>query len=550
MAGPRAFTDNFVPDFGLPWPRYELGNYDQWSDADIQKLLQTKMLMEANAQEDPIAFGWTLESWREVWEEWQKYNVHCICGGNRSSKSVSIARLCMWAALTIPEAQIRCFQVNDSKSISEQQAYIWEALPTRFKTAPKKRGITHSLTFTQMNGFTNGKLILPPQPNFRRGSEIIFGTYASYRNDPQVVEGWWAHLIWCDEEVPQKMFERLLTRLFDAHGRMILTFTTIQGWSPLISDILGRTRTIRKRYSPLLKREIPVAQESLSRGSTRIYYYWTQDNPFIPNTSLDMLKGRPAEEILAIAHGIPTKPAMSKFPRFDETVHVMKHEELPWIKRGKDEPQPELTRYLVIDPSGSKPWFMTWFAVDALERIFIYREWPDIAHGPWGEVGERVEGKVGPAQRPNGFGINDYVEIIKQAEAENEETLFERYMDPRLGAATTQAKEGATSIMSELEDAGMSFIPAPGLHVDHGLQLINDALAWDSTKPLSILNSPKLVISDRCEQTIEALKNYTGAGGQGEVWKDPIDTIRYMMEAGANHVTKSDLSNDAKTFSY
>jgi len=511
--------------------------------------------METNSLEDPINFGWTLESWRELWEEWQKYNVHCILGGNRSGKSVSVARLIMWLAMTIPEAQIRCFQVNDSKSISEQQSYIWEALPQRFKTTGKKRGVNHSLTFTQMNGFTNNKLILPPQPGYRRGSEIIFGTYAAYRNDPQVIEGWWAHAVWCDEECPQKMFERLLTRLFDAHGRMILTFTTIQGWSPLVADILGRTKTFRKRAAPLLKnRQIPVAQESLTRRGARIYYYWTSDNPFIPDDALMALEGRSTEEILSVAYGIPTKPATTKFPKFDETVHVIKHEDLPWLKVKQGQKEPEITRYMVIDPAGNKPWCMAWFAVDSLERVYIYHEYPDISYGAWGEVGEKMEGKPGPAHQPNGWGYDSYCEMMANAEEGIE--VFERYIDSRFGAAKGTGVDGATTLVTELEDALReadmkpdTVIAAPGLKIDHGLSLINDRLNYDSTKPIDLLNCPRLLISDRCQNMIECFKNYTGCGTE-EVWKDYIDLVRYALEAGMNHVSKADLTSDSQTFSY
>ena len=144
----------------------------------------------------------------------------------------------------------------------------------------KKSG-TFSTTYSQRNGFVGDKLILPPQEGCSRGSELIFGNYQQYRNDPQVVEGWWAHGVWCDEECPQKMFERLLTRVFDVRGRLILSFTTIQGWSALVADVLGKTKTLKRRYSQLLNREIPVAQESLTRKSTRIYYFWTEDNPFM-----------------------------------------------------------------------------------------------------------------------------------------------------------------------------------------------------------------------------------------------------------------------------
>lgn len=438
---------------------------------------------------------------------------------------------------TIPEARIRLYHVNDEKSISEQQQIIWEALPERYKTLSKRKGIYHSIVFSQKTGFTGNKLILPPQPGYTRGSEMTFGTYEQYRNNPQVVEGWWAHAIWGDEEMPQKMYERLLTRLYDTRGRLVLSFTTVQGWSPLVADILGRTKTLRKRYSTLLKREIPVAQESLSRASTRIYYFWTQDNPFIPSDAVDALKGRPQEEILAIAHGIPSRPALGKFPRFDELVHVLPHEKLPWLLPVKDGfPIPEFTRYCVIDPSGSKPWAIGWFAVSANDCVYLYRESPDISFGTWAEPSATLEGKPGPAAKPNGFGINDYVELLKHEETGEE--IFERIIDPRLGAALTQSKEGATSIITELEEAGIHVIAAPGLMIDHGLQLINNRLAYDAAQPVSALNTPHFFISDRCEQTLYAFKNYTAQGGPTEACKDWIDLPRYLFEHGADFISK------------
>lgn len=577
-----AFTDSFVPDFGLLHDRefekkltelpedqvFLLAAFKAWLDSQTVEIsaadlrdqlgklkfgtqqLALRFWAERNALIDPVQFGWVLESWQEVCLMWKQYGVHCIFGGNRSSKSVFAARLMVWLLLNIPEARIRCYQVNDEKSLTEQQAYIWEALPARFKNFARKKGQAHSIQYSQKNGFTGGKLIIPPMRGYARGAEMIFGTYQQYRNDPQVVEGFWAHAIWCDEEAPQKMFERLLTRLYDARGRMVLTFTTIQGWSPLVADMIGRVRTLKKRQATLLHppREIPVAQESLSRPGARIYYFWTQDNPFIPDTSSERLRGRPEEEILAVAYGIPSKPAQTKFPRFDESIHVLPHEKLPWLLPLKAEEEiPEVTRYQVIDPSGSKPWFILWLAVDAADRVYVYREWPDEGMGSWGEPGESVEGKAGSAQRPNGWGINDYVELFKQLE-EGEE-IFERLIDPRLGNSKTQAKEGATSIISELEDVGLTYIPAPGLHIDHGLSLINSKLTWDQSKPISALNSPQLYISERCVNLIEAMRNYTGCSGT-EVWKDPVDCVRYCLEAGADFIGKTDLATEGKTFSY
>ena len=55
--------------------------------------------------------------------------------------------------------------------------------------------------------------------------------------DPQIFEGWSAHAIHCDEEVSEAIFSTLLARL-TIFGRLILTFTTLQGWTPLINSLL------------------------------------------------------------------------------------------------------------------------------------------------------------------------------------------------------------------------------------------------------------------------------------------------------------------------
>jgi hypothetical protein len=288
-----------------------------------------------------------------------------------------------------------------------------------------------------------------------------------------------------------------------------------------------------------------VAQESLTRKGTRIYYFWTQDNPFIPRDTIEKMRGRPEHEVKAIAHGIPSRSAMSKFPKFKEEVHVVKHETLPWLQEGNGS---EFTHYMVIDPSGSKPWFMLWAAVDSMERVFVWAEWPDVGYGSWGEPSEKPGGNPGPAQKPNGFGYDQYLEVMTNIEEGVE--IFERLIDSRLGAATVQKKEHSTNILSELEDLGLVIHPAPGLGVDHGISLINDRLNFDETKEVDGTNLPRLVISDRCEQLIEAMKNYTGAT-RTEVWKDPIDCLRYILEAGADFIAKGPAGSDTgKTFSW
>lgn len=549
------YADQWQPDFGVAFPRYTDAELEAMSDDDMRERLRAKLLCEQNAKIDPISFGWTLEGWREVMENWAAYKVHCILGGNRSSKSSFAASLVVHAAMGIPEAKIRCYHVNQEKSIAEQQAMVWAALPERYKNLGRKKGTNFSIQYSQKNGFTGQKLILPPLPGYARGSEVLFCNYQQYKNDPQTAEGWWAHLIWGDEEMPQKLFETLLYRLLDVRGRLLLTFTTLNGWSPLIQDILGRVKTLRTIKSPVLRRQVPVAQESLSRPNTRVYYFQTADNPFVPSKDLIAdLKGRPEAEVLARAHGIPTKTTARPLPGFDELVHCIRHEDLPWLKErfspsgAKLKPM-EVTRYHVVDPAGDKPWAMIWAAVDARGAAYVYREWPDIQYGAWAEPGSDPEGKPGPGARSCDMGYDDYARLIRQAEEDDGEEPFQRVMDPRLGNTPYQADGGATTIISEMDERGLVFHSAPGLDIQHGLGLINDRLSYNRDEPISVSNAPKLFISDRCENLIYCMKNYVN-GSRSESHKDFVDCVRYLLEHGADFVPAVTSADVGQTFSY
>ena len=76
--------------------------------------------------------------------------------------------------------------------------------------------------------------------------------------DPQIFEGWAAHCIHADEEIPENIFNTLLARLTDNHGRLILTFTTLQGYTPLVNSLLKGATTVRSKYSALMDKELPT----------------------------------------------------------------------------------------------------------------------------------------------------------------------------------------------------------------------------------------------------------------------------------------------------
>ena len=528
MPAPIVNADSIQPDFGLPFTNEVIEGMKTAPEAVLAELKEKQEF-------DPVMCGWRLPNWDPVLADWQKYAIHCVLGGNRSSKSALMARLMLHLAMTIPGFRGRCWSMNEESSINDQQRVIWENLPLGYKRLPRKRYADYDINYTQKNGFTGGKLILPPVKPGYAGSEIIFQTYKSWGNDPQVAEGWWAHFIWLDEECPLKLFETLIFRAYDANGRIGMSFTTLNGWTPLVADLMNGAKTVKKRYSELMKRDLPVMQES-RRARTVIHYFWTQDNPFIGYEQfLADLATRPEPEKLARAHGIPTKARANRFPLFSRDVHVVKHADIPVVKN----PATPVTWYTANDPAGSKPWCMGWGCVDAANRLWILAEWPDApTFGDWADSTGDEGGKPGPGQKSLGYGINDYVDVIASVERGlpncNRDMIY-RFIDPRMGASETQGENGAETIISRLDDKGLVYQPAPGKQIDDGEMLVNSLLAYDPRKPVGVDNSPTLFISDRCENLIYALENYAGYGPH-EPCKDPIDWLRYMLQSGAEYV--------------
>ena len=531
-------ADSVQPSFGVPWIDLEAersrleGLGEEGLLAFWQKWSELERLREA----DPTMYGWKLPSWDTVLGLWKQYAIHCILGGNRSTKSSLAARIVVNLAMLIPEAEIRCWHVNEDRSIEDQQRFIWEALPQHVKDLAKKRGRNFSVNYSQSNGFTNAICILPPAPGARRGSTIKFQNYRQYQQDGQVAEGFKAHLIWMDEEAPQKLMETMLYRLVDYRGRLLLTFTTLKGWTALLADLLGKVKNLNKRWAPLVSKELPILQESLSRKGAVIHYFWTQDNPFVPHADFAAsLANRPLAERLARAYGVPQRSATTLFPKFSRDVNVIPHGNLPWLREGGKGEEYPVTRYHVIDGAGARNWFMIWVAVDPDGTWWVYREWPDVdTVGEWAELGTAPGGARGLAQQSFGDGTQAYVDRVRKLEAG--EAVFERYIDPRFAATEKQLRDGVITPQQELSELGLDVIPGAGVHEDAGIQEINTLLEWNEEQPMSSSNAPRLYVSDKCQNLIFALCEYTGTQGKDEPTKDPIDCLRYLATAKIEYI--------------
>ena len=109
-----------------------------------------------------------------------------------------------------------------------------------------------------------------------------------------------------------------------------------------------------------------------------------------------------------------------------------------------------------------------------------------------------------------------------------------------MGAATVREKEGESNIINTMSNLDFVMRPAPGVEVEAGIAKINNSLAWDDTEPMTEKNRPKLFVSDRCENLICSMLEYTGSSRQ-EHWKDQIDCLRYLIISGADHISHNSL---------
>lgn len=539
---------DYQPSFGIPFPK-EFNGVGKLSskltteeaqalaavDPERAKLLASLLKTQPmNARLHPAKWGWRTKMWKKVMEAWKHYRGIVILGGNRSGKSTFAGRLMSDALEHIDEAELRGFHVTMARSRKDQQRFIYESLPKSLLDMEPKKGVNWSLTYSQKNGWSGDEVIIPPTTDpHMRGSYMYFNTYHQFMQDQQAIEGLKAHAIWCDEECPAGLYETMFARISDYRGRIILTFTTLQGYTDLVGSIIRGAKTIESRHSEYMGEELPIMQESKNWPGVAIFYFWSEDNPFHPYWELqESYQNQPREVKLARLYGIPTKNQQTRFSGFHEDVNVIEHREIPFIK----DPTIPVTRYHVVDPAGGKNWVNIWAGVTENNDCYIYHEWPGVDMGPWGIPMQNAQGnpvgKPGPAQNNLMWGFEQYAKMFR--EVEGNDIIFERIMDSRGGKDPQQVMGGNSDIMSEMGKIGYWFRPASGLHIDHGLQKVADCFRGSA-------GGGRLYISNQCVNLIECVNEYTGMGGQKEVWKDFIDPLRYLVLSPARYCAPSSL---------
>jgi phage terminase large subunit-like protein len=500
------------------------------TEADLQELVKihgsekvVEMIQlredKINAEkEDPYRHGYEPFHWKDADTILKDKDELLILGGNRAGKTEYAAKRAIFTLCNKPNAIVWCIHTTSMSSIQMQQNVVWKYIPSEYKTI--KKGRITNIQYSLKNGFSQNSFVLP------NGSQCIFMNYAQER---VVIEGGEPDFIWCDELVPLDWVTTLRYRTLTRRGKLLITFTPISGFSQVVKEyVSGCSYTKTKKADILNQNVIHVpgcpkghmpytAHARMKTGG--IIWFHSKFNVYSPfDQMVKQLESKTEYEKKIRAYGWATALVGSQFPLFGEA-HIVKDKDIP--KEG--------TNYMSADPAGARNWFMLWMRCDSHGNMFVYREFPDDTYGEWALPSEKSDGREGPAQRSSaGRGIDEYRNLIR--ELENGEVIVERYIDPRAGATQAIGKEGGTSLIDLLGEGrdGMYFTPSAGIKIDQGISIINDWLSYNQNESISAVNQPKLFISEKCQNLIYSLREWTGLDNDKGASKDPVDALRYL----------------------
>ncbi len=520
---PPAFSDH--PVLALPSRKQA----EALGEDELKKLLDKREELIRLEREDPYYHGFEPAHWEKADLMREECSELIVLGGNRSGKSEYAAKAVVKTLVECEESNVICMHTTASTSVEQQQALVWKYLPKEWKTAKKNR--VTNLTFSVKNGFTESCLVGP------NGSKCFFRNYSQKAEG--IMEGSEWDMAWCDELCPLEIIESLRFRLVTRARNhptngLILTFTPILGWSPTVKAYLQGARTVETAPAALLGgEEVPVIQQCI-RPAAKIMYFHTLWNPYNDYEALvKTLEGESRSNILCRAYGIPQRASSVAFVMFAER-HVVDSEQIP----------EDGTNYMVVDPSNGRNWVMAWFRAAPNGVHYCYREWPTPDDyvpgvgnaGEWAIPGKKVDGDAGPAQQTFGFSLERYREEIERVE--DGEEIFLRIMDSRFGSSPTPTKSGVTTLIDQMGDLGLHFVPASGVDVNEGVTMISDVIHWKphAEEPDDPSNAPRFYVHESCKNMIFALSTWTGADGKRGATKDWVDVCRYYFTAAPTYV--------------
>lgn len=169
-------------------------------------------------------------------------NIFVIFGGNRSGKSELGGGIIAYIAKEMESQRIWCATLSDL-SIKVQQR--------KLKDLVRIKDIEYG-EYNEVRGWKNKTIIT------KKKSVIYFKTYDQ---GSEAFQGDDIDVAWFDEECPYDVFQETLIRIGDRQGCMVVTFTSLQGFTRLVNrlwetnDPNVKTTVLTPEMNPFLTAE-------------------------------------------------------------------------------------------------------------------------------------------------------------------------------------------------------------------------------------------------------------------------------------------------------
>lgn len=513
-----------------------------------------------NEKIDPLRYGFEPETFKKARELLEKYDQVLIMGANRDGKTEFAAKWSVEGLVAKPEQLVAYFHSSEQSSIRQQQNRVHRFLPPEWRDLGKV-GADVYVKFNSMAGFGNYQSFILPQ--------LSQGMFFNYKQDVKVMEGYEFDKVWMDELAPVEFVDALTFRVGrDRRMQVLLTFTPVNGYTPTVAKFVAGAKIIETRQAHLLPQDrvlvkgcppghMPYVMECLNGNAAVMFFHWGM-NPYGAYKEVaKRLEGASIEKIKIRAYGWADKLIGAALTAYGPEHRISRAQFKEIEKKG-------VARYVVIDPAGTKNWFIKWYACTPMGHTIVYREWPDKKrYGAWAMApnkAEQVDWRPGDAQRLEaGRGMDGYKRLMYELEGARydeaketwdfsfAETIERRLIDPRFGGMGVPGQDEGTSIIdlmaNETKSAkGNITVPAMMLeealdsHVQETLQLLQQAMEWNKADPLSPLNCPAWYVVDDLEQTHLCYEEFTGLGTQKDALKDIVDPDRYFIKSGYGYV--------------
>ena len=571
------------PFFTLPDKEKLKELYLKLGAQEFSRRMELRNEIIHRAENDPLRHGVRLERWSLIEDCLRKYSTVVVLGGNQSSKSElgayftakTLYQKRWWDENSSDPVKVVCMHTQSETSLRQQQPYIYRYLPPEWRNLGKLGKVTN-ISYTQKNGFSDNTFITPD------GSECSF---LNYQQETDSIEGFTLDFIWADELLNSAWLKTLPFRTMAKSGKILITVTLVHGMIGAIKEILDRCNILKtKRVDPSLfsdisetsvlakgcpPMEVPIlAADEESRRC--VVWLHTEENPFNPRQNLiNIVKGKPREQVLIRAYGYCESTAISAFPKFSKAAHLISRQKLSeHLKKHK------FNLYMSADPGGAKPWVFKYYALDENDIAFLIYESPEFdKFGAWAEPPDRDSAqpkwKRGSAHSAYmGASIITLKQMFKQIEDVQLQKIYgikmpevlERFIDPRMGAMTVPGAESDTSFISlmadvqrdnkgniigESYDFTAAYSGASGHSaspIEASIFIINDKLDYDRSKPLSPMNMPKFYIMDELKNSIASYLNFSPASHRDCPLKDFIDPDRYFFNMDCHYANLGDLT--------